>query len=39
MPPDAMTVMYVAAKGISLSSALALSLALDIGVRMNPTMT
>ena len=39
MPPDAITVIYVAAKCISLSNALALSLALDIGVTMNPIIT
>jgi hypothetical protein len=38
IPPDAMTVTYVAAKGISLSTELALSLAMDIGTTMNPIM-
>ncbi|MEM2102255.1 MAG: hypothetical protein QXM22_01920 [Candidatus Bathyarchaeia archaeon] len=39
MPPLAITVMYVAAKGTSLSKEVALSFALDIGIIMNTIIT
>jgi len=39
MPPVAITVTYAAAKGISLSKALALSPAFIIGVNIKTTMT
>jgi len=39
MPPVAITVTYVAAKGISLSKVLALSPAIDIGITRNPIIT
>ena len=37
MPPEAITLMYAAAKGISRSKPDALSLALDVGMNKNPT--
>jgi len=37
MPPEAITLMYAAAKGISRSKPDALSLALDVGINRNPT--
>ncbi len=39
MPPEAMTLMYAEANGISLSRFDALSPALDIGTRINPITT
>ena len=36
MPPDAITLIYAAANGISLSRPAARSLALDMGITMNP---
>jgi hypothetical protein len=39
MPPDAMTLMYAAAKGISRSKFDDLSLALDRGATKKPTIT
>jgi hypothetical protein len=39
MPPDAITLIYAAAKGISLSKFDALSLDLEIGVKIKPAIT